>query len=80
MDVRTYALSDFAFGPIMFRTASMLVPQESTFDITDYDGIIGRDVMSLYQIWLDYQDHRAFLKSEAPSLSSNPSVRISRAA
>lgn len=62
--VRPYAVTDFAFGSVLFRRADVLVPQESTFDLLDYDGIIGRDVLSSYQVWLDYADRQAFVKFE----------------
>lgn len=64
--VRPYTVTDFAFGAVLFRSADVLVPQESTFDMVDYDGIIGRDVLSSYQVWLDYTDRQAFVKYERP--------------
>ena len=57
-----YLVSDFAFGPVTFANAEVLVPQQSTFDLPDYDGIIGRDLLSSYQICLDYADDRVYLK------------------
>ncbi len=55
-------LSDFSFGGILFRAAEFIEPLGSTFDITDYDGIIGRNVLSVYQVYFDYTDRILFLK------------------
>jgi hypothetical protein len=63
VDSRNYAVSDFAFGPVLFRNATVTVPEESTFDVTDYDGIIGRDALSAYNFCLDYTDRAAFFKA-----------------
>jgi hypothetical protein len=38
-------------------------PITSTFDIMDYDGIIGRNALSVYQVYFDYPDRILFLKS-----------------
>jgi hypothetical protein len=46
----------------MFGAADVYVPTESTFDETDYDGIIGRDVLPAYLIFLDYQTGTIYLK------------------
>jgi hypothetical protein len=63
VDARNYSVDDFAFGPVMFRNATVTVPEESTLDIVDYDGIIGRDALSAYDFCLDYTDRAAFLKA-----------------
>jgi hypothetical protein len=64
VDARTFTVQDFAFGPVLFRNAEVTVPQESTFDMVDYDGIIGRDALAVFDVCLDYTDRQAFLKSE----------------
>jgi hypothetical protein len=63
---RSYAVSDFAFGSALFRNAVVTVPQISTFDLLDYDGIIGRDVLSTYEVCLDYANRQAFLRVTSP--------------
>jgi hypothetical protein len=65
VSARPYTVSDFAFGPVLFRNALVTVPEESTFDMVDYDGIIGRDALSVFDLCLDYTNRQAFLKSEA---------------
>jgi hypothetical protein len=50
---------------VLFRNALVTVPEESTFDMVDYDGIIGRDALSVFDLCLDYTNRQAFLKSEA---------------
>jgi predicted aspartyl protease len=54
-------LSDFAFGGILFRSVDVLEPTGSTFDILDYDGIIGRDALKAYKVTFDYADGILFL-------------------
>ena len=66
VDTRSYAVNDFALGPLLFRNAVVRVPQQSTFDFSDYDGIIGRDALSEYDACLDYADRQAFLKAASP--------------
>ena len=61
-----YAVNDFAFGPVLFRNAIVSVPNVSTFDMTDYDGIIGRDALSVYEFCLDYAGRQAFLEAHKP--------------
>lgn len=65
VQARRYNVTDFSFGPLLFRDAMVTVPQISTFDMVDYDGIIGRDALSDYAFCLDYANRQAFLKSEA---------------
>jgi predicted aspartyl protease len=55
-------VSDFAFGGALFQTAEVTVPERSTFDIADYDGIIGRDALSVFQLYFDYEDGMIYTK------------------
>lgn len=64
VDVRAYATNDFIVGPVMFRNAVVYVPQQSTFDMLDYDGIIGRDALSVFDVCLDYADRQVFLRTD----------------
>jgi hypothetical protein len=59
--MKPYLVRDFSFGGITFRQAGILVPQTSTADIGDYDGIIGRDVLQEYTIFLDYGREAIYL-------------------
>jgi predicted aspartyl protease len=54
-------VTDFKFGGIIFRAADFYEPTTSTFDITDYDGIIGRNALSVYKVTFDYADTLLFL-------------------
>jgi predicted aspartyl protease len=56
-------VNDFAFGGIMFRNAEFIEPVASTFDIMDYDGVIGRNALSVYQVYFDYTDRILFVKA-----------------
>jgi predicted aspartyl protease len=55
-------LTDFRFGGIQFRNADFYEPLRSTFDMTDYDGIIGRNALSVYKVTFDYRDLMLFLQ------------------
>lgn len=58
-----YDVNDLVFGGVRFRTAQVLVPSStSTFQDTDYDGIIGRNVLKAYAFYLDYNDGAIFIK------------------
>jgi predicted aspartyl protease len=56
-------LTNFKFGGIVFRAADVYEPTTSTFDITDYDGIIGRNALSVYKVTFDYADNLLFLRT-----------------
>ena len=60
--VSVYAIAGLSFGPIRFDRAQILSPRTSTFDLTDYDGILGRDVLSDYAIYFDYSQGTVYLK------------------
>lgn len=62
MSAMLLQLTDFRFGGIQFRTAQFLEPVRSTFDITDYDGIIGRNALSVYKVTFDYTDRILFVQ------------------
>lgn len=61
-----YDIADLGFGPILFRHAEMVVPTVSTFDVRNYDGIIGRNVLNECAIFLDYADRTIYFKPELP--------------
>jgi predicted aspartyl protease len=63
MDATLRDITDFIFGGIDFKSGQVVVPSASTFDITDYDGIIGRNALSVYQLYFDYADRTLWLKS-----------------
>jgi predicted aspartyl protease len=55
-------LTDLEFGGIHFGDASVFVPSSSTFNLSDYDGILGRDVLSQYQLFFDYAKRQLYIK------------------
>lgn len=55
-------LTDLEFGGIHFGDAAVFVPSSSTFNLSDYDGILGRDVLSQYQLFFDYAKRRLYIK------------------
>ena len=56
------ALSDLVFGGIDFRTVRAWMPDGDRFMPYGYDGLIGRDVLSNYVIYLDYLDDAVYVK------------------
>ncbi len=61
-DVVVLHLSDFLFGGILIRSVDVVEPTHSTFDIMDYDGIIGRDALKVYKVTFDYADGILFVR------------------
>jgi predicted aspartyl protease len=59
---RLKQLTDLQFGGIHFGDAAVFVPSSSTFNLSDYDGILGRDVLSQYQLFFDYAKHQLYIK------------------
>lgn len=55
-------LTDFDFGGVRYRDAPVFVPKSSTFNLSDYDGILGRDVLSNYRLYLDYARREVYVK------------------
>lgn len=55
-------LTDLEFGGIHFGDAAVFVPSSSTFNLSDYDGILGRDVLSQYQLFFDYARRQLYIK------------------
>jgi len=55
-------LTDLRFGGIHFGDAAVFVPSASTFNLSDYDGILGRDVLSQYQLFFDYAKRQLYIK------------------
>lgn len=62
MNASVRGISDFIFGGIDFKSGQVVVPAASTFDISDYDGIIGRNALSVYQLYFDYPDRTLWVK------------------
>ena len=55
-------LTDLEFGGIHFGDAAVFVPSSSTFNLSDYDGILGRDVLSQYRLYFDYAKLQLYIK------------------
>lgn len=55
-------LTDLEFGGIHFGDAAVFVPTASTFNLSDYDGILGRDVLSNYQFFFNYAKRQVYIK------------------
>ncbi len=62
MNARVVHIQNLIFGGIRFQIGRAIVPDSSTFNVSDYDGLLGRDVLSAYQLFFDYPDHALFVK------------------
>ena len=62
VDMKPASYSHFLFGGVQFDSAVVLIPKNSTSDERGYDGILGRDVLSNYVLYLDYRDGAIALK------------------
>ena len=62
MSAQIRTVTDFIFGGVLFRSAQIVVPSRSTFDIPDYDAIIGRNALSVFQLYFDYANHILYVK------------------
>jgi hypothetical protein len=64
-DVRStfYDVTDVVFGGLGYRAGQVLVPNStSTLQDPDYDGILGRNILKEYVLYLDYNDGVIFIK------------------
>jgi hypothetical protein len=56
-----YSVDNFIVGTFEFGSSQVLVPDGTTFDFPDYDGILGRDVMRNFAVYFDYGDRMIYL-------------------
>jgi hypothetical protein len=63
VDAHPYDFDDFIFGGIKYNHGTALVPMTSTFDILDYDGILGRNLLQEYQLYFDYANRTLFMRN-----------------
>ncbi|MBV9269568.1 MAG: aspartyl protease family protein [Candidatus Eremiobacteraeota bacterium] len=61
VDMTGYTLRELVLGPILFHNADVWVPTSSTAVIDGYDGILGRDILSAYRVFIDYQSAKLYL-------------------
>lgn len=62
MRTSVVTVKDLIFGRVEFRSANAVEPDASTFDIMDYDGLIGRDVLHNFLCYFDYADGVLYVK------------------
>lgn len=64
MSTSVLRINDLIFGGVKYDVATAIEPNSSTFDFIDYDGLIGRDVLSNYRSYFDYADGALYVKPE----------------
>jgi predicted aspartyl protease len=64
METSIVNVQNLIFGGVKYEMAQAIEPNSSTFDILDYDGLIGRDVLQNYQSYFDYADGMLFVKAD----------------
>jgi hypothetical protein len=62
VDANYYLIPNLIFGPIEFRNSYAMVPATRMADYATDDGVIGRDVLQAYVIYLDYSSGTVDLK------------------
>jgi hypothetical protein len=58
---KVYQIPAMIFGPVRFAPSDVVVPQTSTFDTVDYDGILGRNFLATFAAYLDYADRTIYI-------------------
>lgn len=61
--VQGQVVDRFDFGPLSFSQASVNVASGPEFDTNVYDGLIGRDILSNFELIFDYQREKVYVKS-----------------
>jgi outer membrane lipoprotein-sorting protein len=63
VDYREFSFSRFDFGPLSFADATAIVPSGSSFEDVDYDGVLGRNILSNFNLIFDYSQHELYVDS-----------------
>jgi hypothetical protein len=62
-DFHQYTFSRFDFGDLAFADASAIVASGTRFEDLDYDGLLGRNILSNFNLIFDYPNRKLYLQS-----------------
>jgi len=60
--VLPYSIRDFSFGNGRFPEATILLPLGRDIETDQYDGVIGRTMLSAYILYFDFAGRAIYLK------------------
>lgn len=61
IDYKQYRFSRFDLGDLAFEGGSALVPEGSSWEDEDYDGLLGRNILSSFNLLFDYANQRLYV-------------------
>lgn len=59
-----YVVQNIVFAGVKFGSGTFMVPQNSLANLSEYDGIIGRDVLASYVLYFDYAHQVIYARYE----------------
>ena len=63
VDFHQYTFSRFDFGDLAFADAGAIVASGAKFEDIDYDGLLGRNILSEFNLVFDYPNRRLYVES-----------------
>lgn len=63
IDFHRYTFSRFDLGDLAFADASAIVAQGAKFEDLDYDGLLGRNILSDFNLIFDYPNQKLYVES-----------------
>lgn len=63
VDFRQYTFSRFDLGALAFADATAIVAQSKAFEDTDYDGLLGRNILQDFNLIFDYPNQKLYVNS-----------------
>jgi hypothetical protein len=55
-------VTSFEFGSAAFNSVAVTVPETSWWNISEYDGVVGRNILAYFAFYLDYQNKMVYFK------------------
>lgn len=62
VDFKQYTFSRFDFGDLAFADANVAVTQGHSWEDEDYDGLLGRNILSSFNLLFDYANHELYVE------------------
>jgi len=60
--IKEYHFSRFDFGDLAFEGGTAIVPEGTSWEDEDYDGALGRDILSTFDLLFDYANRRLYVR------------------
>jgi len=62
VDFKQYTFSRFDFGDLAFADAHVAVTEGHSWEDEDYDGLLGRNILSSFNLLFDYANHKLYVE------------------